>query len=172
MTCDFPIPSCVFALWLKRNVVKTLKCYWVPFRNCGKIFCSECSENNVPLPSEQLYEPVRVCATCYSSLHPEIIDSSSSNPNARRSGHTTVNSHTSSNGHSMDVPADMAESALTTFAQHRHQTTGNSCGFSYAAAVASGNAHADQRVGVSLSDGKIGNQQTQTQSRKATAAYV
>ena len=71
----------------------------------------------------------------------------------------------------MDVPADMAESALTTFAQHRHHTNSNSCSFTYAA-VASGSAHADQRVGVSLSDGKIGNQQTQTQSRKPTAAYV
>lgn len=38
-------------------------------RNCGKIFCADCSENTVPLPNEQLYDPVRVCSTCYSLLH-------------------------------------------------------------------------------------------------------
>uniref|UniRef100_A0A8D9BHH3 Lateral signaling target protein 2 homolog n=1 Tax=Cacopsylla melanoneura TaxID=428564 RepID=A0A8D9BHH3_9HEMI len=34
-------------------------------RSCGKIFCADCSENVVALPCEQLYEPVRVCTTCY-----------------------------------------------------------------------------------------------------------
>nr|CAD7261707.1 unnamed protein product [Timema shepardi] len=38
-------------------------------RNCGKIFCADCSDNTVPLPNEQLYDPVRVCANCYSMLH-------------------------------------------------------------------------------------------------------
>ncbi|XP_023704302.1 myotubularin-related protein 3 isoform X4 [Cryptotermes secundus] len=38
-------------------------------RNCGKIFCADCSENTVPLPNEQLYDPVRVCSACYSLLH-------------------------------------------------------------------------------------------------------
>lgn len=37
------------------------------FRSCGKIFCADCSENTVALPEEQLYEPVRVCATCYNN---------------------------------------------------------------------------------------------------------
>lgn len=36
-------------------------------RSCGKIFCADCSENTVALPEEQLYEPVRVCATCYNN---------------------------------------------------------------------------------------------------------
>ncbi|XP_067014667.2 myotubularin-related protein 3 isoform X2 [Anabrus simplex] len=38
-------------------------------RNCGKIFCADCSENTVPLPREQLYDPVRVCSSCFSLLH-------------------------------------------------------------------------------------------------------
>lgn len=34
-------------------------------RSCGKIFCADCSRNLVPLPAEQLYEPVRVCEPCF-----------------------------------------------------------------------------------------------------------
>ncbi|XP_059490567.1 myotubularin-related protein 3 isoform X2 [Neocloeon triangulifer] len=37
-------------------------------RNCGQIFCNDCSWNTAPLPSEQLYEPVRVCANCYREI--------------------------------------------------------------------------------------------------------
>lgn len=126
----------------------------------------------MPLPNKQVYEPVRVCTACYSLLHTDVVDNSSSHLNSRRSGSVVnVNSHITSNGHSMDVPTDMAESALTTFAQHHHSTIGNSCGFSYAA-VASGSGNTDQRNGVSLSEGKTSNQQAQPQSRKAMAAYV
>ncbi|XP_043288971.1 myotubularin-related protein 4 isoform X2 [Venturia canescens] len=38
-------------------------------RCCGKIFCADCSEHSTPLPSEQLYNPVRVCSDCFSRLH-------------------------------------------------------------------------------------------------------
>ena len=37
-------------------------------RSCGRLFCSECSENTVPIPAEQLYNPVRVCDGCFSKL--------------------------------------------------------------------------------------------------------
>lgn len=37
-------------------------------RKCGNIFCADCSKNSTPLPSEQLYEPVRVCSWCYAEL--------------------------------------------------------------------------------------------------------
>ncbi|KAK7070785.1 Myotubularin-related protein 4 [Halocaridina rubra] len=37
-------------------------------RSCGKIFCSECSENSIPIPREQLFQPVRVCGTCFLNL--------------------------------------------------------------------------------------------------------
>jgi len=37
-------------------------------RSCGKIFCADCSENTITIPSEQLFSPVRVCSSCYNSL--------------------------------------------------------------------------------------------------------
>lgn len=37
-------------------------------RSCGRLFCSECSERTAPLPAEQLYQPVRVCNSCYAEL--------------------------------------------------------------------------------------------------------
>lgn len=121
----------------------------------------------VPLPNKQVFEPVRVCTTFYSLLHTDTVENISNNLNARRTGPVVnVNNHITSNGHSMDVPADMAESALTTFAHH-HATNGNSCTY---ASVASGSAHSDQRNGITLPDAaKVGNQQPQP--RKATAAY-
>ncbi|XP_033221673.1 myotubularin-related protein 3 [Belonocnema kinseyi] len=38
-------------------------------RSCGRVFCADCSENSTPLPSEQLYNPVRVCSDCFCRLH-------------------------------------------------------------------------------------------------------
>eukprot|EP00117_Sycon_ciliatum_P046111 scpid21092/ scgid33068/ Myotubularin-related protein 3; FYVE domain-containing dual specificity protein phosphatase 1; Zinc finger FYVE domain-containing protein 10 len=37
-------------------------------RNCGGVFCYSCSCYSVPVPSEQLSNPVRVCRTCYDKL--------------------------------------------------------------------------------------------------------
>lgn len=34
-------------------------------RNCGKVFCSRCSSNNVPLPKFGHVKPVRVCNKCF-----------------------------------------------------------------------------------------------------------
>lgn len=34
-------------------------------RNCGKLFCSHCSSNSVPLPHFGHTKPVRVCNHCY-----------------------------------------------------------------------------------------------------------
>ncbi|XP_078523342.1 phosphatidylinositol-3,5-bisphosphate 3-phosphatase MTMR3 isoform X4 [Lissotriton helveticus] len=38
--------------------------------NCGNVFCSSCCNQKVPVPSQQLFEPSRVCKMCYSNLHP------------------------------------------------------------------------------------------------------
>ncbi|KAM4052246.1 phosphatidylinositol-3,5-bisphosphate 3-phosphatase MTMR3 isoform 2-T3 [Anomaloglossus baeobatrachus] len=38
-------------------------------RNCGNVFCSSCCNQKVPVPSQQLFEPSRVCKSCYSNLH-------------------------------------------------------------------------------------------------------
>ncbi|XP_072443483.1 myotubularin-related protein 3 isoform X3 [Chiloscyllium punctatum] len=39
-------------------------------RNCGNVFCSSCCNQKIPVPSQQLFEPSRVCKSCYSSLQP------------------------------------------------------------------------------------------------------
>ncbi|KAH9494900.1 RUN and FYVE domain-containing protein 2 [Bulinus truncatus] len=35
-------------------------------RNCGEIYCAECSDNKMPLPSSS--KPVRVCDNCHTQL--------------------------------------------------------------------------------------------------------
>nr|XP_019949435.1 PREDICTED: myotubularin-related protein 3 isoform X2 [Paralichthys olivaceus] len=37
-------------------------------RNCGNVFCASCCDQKIPVPSQQLFDPSRVCKTCYSSL--------------------------------------------------------------------------------------------------------
>lgn len=37
-------------------------------RNCGNVFCASCCDQKIPVPSQQLFDPTRVCKTCYSSL--------------------------------------------------------------------------------------------------------
>uniref|UniRef100_A0A3Q2QAH9 phosphatidylinositol-3,5-bisphosphate 3-phosphatase n=1 Tax=Fundulus heteroclitus TaxID=8078 RepID=A0A3Q2QAH9_FUNHE len=37
-------------------------------RNCGNVFCASCCDQKMPVPSQQLFEPCRVCKNCYSSL--------------------------------------------------------------------------------------------------------
>nr|XP_032650678.1 lateral signaling target protein 2 homolog isoform X3 [Chelonoidis abingdonii] len=39
-------------------------------RNCGKIFCSRCSQHTAPLPHYGLLKPVRVCTHCYTTHLP------------------------------------------------------------------------------------------------------
>ncbi|CAN9512713.1 unnamed protein product [Ophioblennius macclurei] len=36
--------------------------------NCGNVFCASCCDQKIPVPSQQLFQPTRVCKTCYSSL--------------------------------------------------------------------------------------------------------
>ncbi|KAL1414329.1 hypothetical protein MTO96_007572 [Rhipicephalus appendiculatus] len=37
-------------------------------RNCGHVFCNPCASQLHPVPHEQLYQPVRVCGTCFEAL--------------------------------------------------------------------------------------------------------
>ncbi|XP_061622684.1 myotubularin-related protein 3 isoform X3 [Phyllopteryx taeniolatus] len=37
-------------------------------RNCGNVFCASCCDQKIPVPSQQLFEPTRVCKSCYGSL--------------------------------------------------------------------------------------------------------
>ena len=46
-----------------------MRCFYFSLpRSCGQLFCSECSEQAVPIPAEQLYQPVRVCDQCFAHL--------------------------------------------------------------------------------------------------------
>uniref|UniRef100_A0A9J7ZMF6 phosphatidylinositol-3,5-bisphosphate 3-phosphatase n=1 Tax=Cyprinus carpio carpio TaxID=630221 RepID=A0A9J7ZMF6_CYPCA len=38
--------------------------------NCGNVFCASCCDQKIPVPSQQLFEPSRVCKSCFSSLQP------------------------------------------------------------------------------------------------------
>lgn len=38
------------------------------FRSCGEIFCADCSEFWAPLPYEKLFNPVRLCGSCYTTV--------------------------------------------------------------------------------------------------------
>ncbi|XP_018323498.1 myotubularin-related protein 4 isoform X3 [Agrilus planipennis] len=60
-------------------------------RNCGRIFCADCSENRTPLPSEELYNPVRVCTTCYSKLRRDCGEIPSICKHTTDHGHQTTN---------------------------------------------------------------------------------
>ncbi|XP_062845186.1 myotubularin-related protein 4 isoform X2 [Trichomycterus rosablanca] len=37
-------------------------------RNCGNIFCKDCCHLKLPIPDQQLYDPVLVCNSCYDHL--------------------------------------------------------------------------------------------------------
>ncbi|KAL3199070.1 hypothetical protein MRX96_044039 [Rhipicephalus microplus] len=50
----------VIALWCHASV----PCC----RNCGHVFCNPCASQLHPVPHEQLYQPVRVCGTCFETL--------------------------------------------------------------------------------------------------------
>lgn len=37
-------------------------------RNCGNVFCAGCCHLKLPIPDQQLYDPVLVCNTCYDNI--------------------------------------------------------------------------------------------------------
>ncbi|KAM9319259.1 phosphatidylinositol-3,5-bisphosphate 3-phosphatase MTMR4 [Gastrophryne carolinensis] len=37
-------------------------------RNCGNVFCADCCHLKLPIPDQQLYDPVLVCNTCYDQI--------------------------------------------------------------------------------------------------------
>ena len=37
-------------------------------RECGKVFCADCSSHSIELPHRSQFKPVRVCNTCYARL--------------------------------------------------------------------------------------------------------
>ncbi|EDV99889.1 GH12561 [Drosophila grimshawi] len=41
-------------------------------RSCGEIFCADCSEFWAPLPFEKLFNPVRLCGSCYTTVTTQV----------------------------------------------------------------------------------------------------
>ena len=41
------------------------------FLGCGTVVCRDCSSHMIPIPTEQLYHPVRVCDDCFVDLEKE-----------------------------------------------------------------------------------------------------
>ncbi|XP_017679552.1 PREDICTED: myotubularin-related protein 4 isoform X1 [Lepidothrix coronata] len=37
-------------------------------RNCGNVFCASCCHLKLPIPDQQLYDPVLVCNSCYDNI--------------------------------------------------------------------------------------------------------
>lgn len=37
-------------------------------RNCGNVFCKDCCHLKLPIPDQQLYDPVLVCNACHDLL--------------------------------------------------------------------------------------------------------
>ena len=47
-------------------------------RNCGHVFCNECTGYSIPVPQQQLNTPVRVCRQCFATIlaeNPSIVSS-------------------------------------------------------------------------------------------------
>lgn len=63
-TCQFTV-STIFTKgkeWIPTDTIL------FPFRNCGKVFCNNCTNFTLPVPQQQLNSPVRVCRQCYNSI--------------------------------------------------------------------------------------------------------
>lgn len=42
--------------------------FFLPDRNCGNVFCAGCCHLKLPIPDQQLYDPVLVCNSCYDHI--------------------------------------------------------------------------------------------------------
>ncbi|XP_043865506.1 myotubularin-related protein 3 isoform X2 [Drosophila mojavensis] len=62
-------------------------------RSCGEIFCADCSEFWAPLPYEKLFNPVRLCGSCYTTVTAQVHDCSvPSTTNSNASSNLNTNS--------------------------------------------------------------------------------
>ncbi len=60
-------------LWKKckafnKETLIFVKVVYLYFRNCGRVYCGECTSFTIPVPQQQLNVPVRVCRQCYYNI--------------------------------------------------------------------------------------------------------
>lgn len=53
-------------LYKKKHI--QISCVVSILRNCGNVFCKDCCHLKLPIPDQQLYDPVLVCNTCHDLL--------------------------------------------------------------------------------------------------------
>ncbi|XP_057378844.1 myotubularin-related protein 4-like isoform X3 [Daphnia carinata] len=90
-------------LWVPDHLAPTcMRCsttFWIArrrhhCRNCGKVFCSDCADRDLPLPHQNLFQPVRVCNVCYDSLNGDNEDEEiCSRPPQEQEGFAAPKSH-------------------------------------------------------------------------------
>ena len=51
----------------QKIIIRFLKFVFI-YRNCGKVYCNECTNYTLPVPQQQLNSPVRVCKQCYGAM--------------------------------------------------------------------------------------------------------
>ncbi|KAB5567568.1 hypothetical protein PHYPO_G00234220 [Pangasianodon hypophthalmus] len=61
--------GCARGFWLvtRKHHCRSKECVEEAW-NCGNVFCTSCCDQKIPVPSQQLFEPSRVCKACYNSL--------------------------------------------------------------------------------------------------------
>lgn len=85
-------------------------------RNCGDIFCNECSDNKMPLPSSA--KPVRVCDNC----HPLLLQRYSSTGNWEPSAVWSVSTMSECNGYHVVMTGPQDVQTLSATATHKSTT--------------------------------------------------
>ncbi|XP_023688824.1 phosphatidylinositol-3,5-bisphosphate 3-phosphatase MTMR4 isoform X4 [Paramormyrops kingsleyae] len=76
---EVSVPACLFQVtrWVPDHMAShCFNCdceFWIAkrrhhCRNCGNVFCKDCCHLKLPIPDQQLYDPVLVCNSCYDLL--------------------------------------------------------------------------------------------------------
>ncbi|XP_023034870.1 myotubularin-related protein 4 isoform X2 [Drosophila willistoni] len=73
-------------------------------RSCGEIFCADCSEYWAPLPYEKLFNPVRLCGSCYTAVTTATAAATT----------TTTTTTIGTSTHVQDYPANSADQIIST----------------------------------------------------------
>ncbi|XP_044315084.1 uncharacterized protein LOC108047158 isoform X1 [Drosophila rhopaloa] len=66
--------ECDWLCWKKvtRAAIASFRQIWNI--SCGEIFCADCSEFWAPLPNERLFNPVRLCGSCYTTVTTNVLE--------------------------------------------------------------------------------------------------